>query len=462
MFKQSWEYFKHVTNSKWKILALIFVILIPLIYTGFLIGAFWSPIANMGNLKVTIVNNDQTFVSQKIEDAFKNAGNKTIGTSNYKFNIETEGIYSEDNVKKQIENGHWAASFVIPKGYEEKLMLYTMDKVIQDQGNDPLIQALINKIKSTLNIPDQKYFPKLDFYNSYKQNYLSAEMTSLAAQLNSWIIDAGQFNANDINKILDKIDPNNTLTQAEKLKISLELLNIIQNNNIFNNLNKSVDNIVHNNRIGFDIKNYGKGLTPYFISMSMWAGCLVMTFLLHNKRGKKELKKSTISCYLSKSVIWIAIAWVQTLLMFIVITLIGVRWDANPWIVLCYSLIISTIFALIVQGLAYTFRFAELGSFIVIILLIFQLASSSGTFPSETQNGLFQALHPYVPFTYTIISYRDFFGHPNISNAFAEIWHIAVFLAIVPIALLTNYLFDRRTFKKDKEYKSFHLDFEDE
>jgi putative membrane protein len=52
--------------------------------------------------------------------------------------------------------------------------------------------------------------------------------------------------------------------------------------------------------------------------------------------------------------------------------------------------------------------FGMFGQMLSMFLLIFQLTASGGTFPTElTQGGLFMALHPIVPFTYSLNALRE-------------------------------------------------------
>ena len=42
-----------------------------------------------------------------------------------------------------------------------------------------------------------------------------------------------------------------------------------------------------------------------------------------------------------------------------------------------------------------------------LILLLFQLASSAGTYPLALTNGFFQAIHPFLPMSYTVSGLRQ-------------------------------------------------------
>ena len=128
-----------------------------------------------------------------------------------------------------------------------------------------------------------------------------------------------------------------------------------------------------------------------------------------------------------------------------------------------YSLFISTIFSLVVQGIAYSFRFGELGGFIVLILLITQLAAGSGTFPSELQNKIFSSIHPFIPFTYSIEGFRQLLHEPNLMTIFRGQLYLLIFLVIVPISLGINFVYDKRNYSKiHGKYPSFEIEFHDE
>jgi putative membrane protein len=75
-------------------------------------------------------------------------------------------------------------------------------------------------------------------------------------------------------------------------------------------------------------------------------------------------------------------------------------------------------------------------------LLIFQLTASGGTFPTElTQGGLFMALHPFMPFTYSVNALREAIsGVPIDWKVFSN--SIAVQLCIATGALVICMAFE--------------------
>ena len=50
------------------------------------------------------------------------------------------------------------------------------------------------------------------------------------------------------------------------------------------------------------------------------------------------------------------------------------------------------------------------GKAVAIILLVLQIAGGGGTFPIQTTPEFFQAISPYLPFTYSIDALRETVG----------------------------------------------------
>jgi len=75
------------------------------------------------------------------------------------------------------------------------------------------------------------------------------------------------------------------------------------------------------------------------------------------------------------------------------------------------------------------------GRFLAMVLLMLQLGGSGGTFPMEVTNSFYNAVHPFLPMTYSILGFRDAItsGMPGmVGKAF---WMLLLFM-IVALALL--------------------------
>ncbi|REH90819.1 YhgE/Pip domain-containing protein, partial [Staphylococcus felis] len=52
------------------------------------------------------------------------------------------------------------------------------------------------------------------------------------------------------------------------------------------------------------------------------------------------------------------------------------------------------------------------GKALAIIILVLQIAGGGGTFPIEVTPAFFQAIHPFLPFSYSIDALREAVGGP--------------------------------------------------
>ena len=57
--------------------------------------------------------------------------------------------------------------------------------------------------------------------------------------------------------------------------------------------------------------------------------------------------------------------------------------------------------------LLFSIMFGKLGSGLMIVALVLQLSASAGSYPIELSNGFFQAIHPWMPMTYSVHAFRE-------------------------------------------------------
>ncbi|MGO4545202.1 YhgE/Pip family protein [Paenibacillus sp. 2TAB23] len=165
--------------------------------------------------------------------------------------------------------------------------------------------------------------------------------------------------------------------------------------------------ILKENRL-FPIPNYGSAMSPFFTTLSLWVGALLLVSLLTVDVHQTETAYRSYQIYLGRYLTFLTIALVQSLLV-----TLGDMWLLNAyvadplWFVL-FGLLLSAVFMLIVYTLVSIF--GNVGKAMAIVLLVLQLAGSGGTFPIQVTPPFFQAIHPFLPFTYAISMMREAVG----------------------------------------------------
>lgn len=153
------------------------------------------------------------------------------------------------------------------------------------------------------------------------------------------------------------------------------------------------------------IPDYGTAFTPYFVSLSLWVGALIMFIAIYldekvRFRRSKQNSKGIIR-YLTYTGIGIAQAVVLAFVL-----RHGLHLEVkNVALFYVTCIAISLAFVSIVRFLIV--HLADVGKFVAILLLILQLTACGGTFPMELVPRFFQVINPAMPMTYSVDILRE-------------------------------------------------------
>ncbi len=149
------------------------------------------------------------------------------------------------------------------------------------------------------------------------------------------------------------------------------------------------------------VPNYGTAFAPYFLSLSLWVGALIIFFGIYlDADGKFKLLSRSSDRKLLRSFAYLLIGFVQAIFLGILLKVcLGLTVEH---LVLYYSAccLVSLVFISIVQFLMVFLK--DIGKFLSIALLILQLTSCGGTFPMETVPKFFNLMYPFMPMTYSV------------------------------------------------------------
>ncbi len=151
------------------------------------------------------------------------------------------------------------------------------------------------------------------------------------------------------------------------------------------------------------VPNYGTGFAPYFISLSLWIGAIMMFFVISAKTDDDDnLSKfdKVIGKYLSFGFIGL----LQALLVSAVVMGLGLT-PTSTGMYFASIVFLSLVFIAIIQCLISLF--GDAGRLLGIVLLILQLTACAGTFPLEIVPKFFKVINPYMPFTYSVELLRE-------------------------------------------------------
>ena len=169
----------------------------------------------------------------------------------------------------------------------------------------------------------------------------------------------------------------------------------------------------------FPMGNYGSAMTPFYTILSLWVGELLLVSILavnpHEMNtkeysSKKDMitKYTIIESYFGKLLLFVSIGIIQAVIVSLGDLYILKVYCLNKFLFVLVAILASITFTFIIYTLCSVFGNA--GKVLGIVLLVFQIGGSGGTFPIELTPKFFQRIHPFLPFTYTISLMRESIG----------------------------------------------------
>ncbi|MGG3466731.1 YhgE/Pip domain-containing protein [Neobacillus pocheonensis] len=185
------------------------------------------------------------------------------------------------------------------------------------------------------------------------------------------------------------------------------------------------------------VPNYGSGLAPYFLSLSLFVGALMLSVIFPMFHPASE-PKSGFGWFIGKTGVILAVGIGQALLVDAVMLLgLGLEVKSVPYFIML-SIITSWAFLAIIQFLVTTLD--NPGRFVAVIILILQLTGSAGTYPIELSPNFLQKIMHYLPMTYSISGFRAIISTGDYSFMWNNIGHIAIFFVLFLAATLTFFI----------------------
>lgn len=169
---------------------------------------------------------------------------------------------------------------------------------------------------------------------------------------------------------------------------------------------------VGKNLVADTLTTFGVGLSPFFLSLSLWLGSLILYMVLKpiNRRAI-DSGTSPLRAAMTIMVPGLIVGTIQALLLALVQTkLIGIE-PAHPLQYVGALVFIGATFNMVVLSI-YSFFGATVGRVIVMALMSLQLVSSNGLYPPEVQPGFIQWVHTWDPMRYS----TDLLRHVLVGN----------------------------------------------
>ncbi|XZF76411.1 YhgE/Pip family protein [Bacillus sp. AL-1R] len=186
-----------------------------------------------------------------------------------------------------------------------------------------------------------------------------------------------------------------------------------------------------------NVKEYGVGLTPYILSIGLFAGGLMFTSV-YPMRKNSIAPTTGLAWFFSKYSVLIFVGIMQSIVADMVL-IHGMGLDVkNVWLFVVFTIITSLTFYSLIQFLTVTL--GNVGQYLVFIIMLLQIGGTSGTFPISLTPTFFQTIHPYLPMTYAIKGFRELISSSvNKGLVWDQVYYLCGFAVL--FIVLTNVTF---------------------
>lgn len=189
-----------------------------------------------------------------------------------------------------------------------------------------------------------------------------------------------------------------------------------------------------------DVNNYGTFFSPYFMSLSLWVGgILILMGLYYDPDHRFKLLGRNSENRGKRLLCYNLIGVVQAIVLgFILKAALGFE-VTNIFLFYGSCILISGSFLAVIMFLF--FNFQDVGKFLSLVFLVMQLAACGGTFPIQTEPGLYQAIYPYMPMTYSVDLLRESFVSINSEFLVKDVVVLLLFFIVFNVlTFLTGFL----------------------
>ena len=183
-----------------------------------------------------------------------------------------------------------------------------------------------------------------------------------------------------------------------------------------------------------EVENNGHAMAAYMFSVGIWVACLAFCLMYPLSRYTGELTNGK-AWWASKAVILYPMAGLMVT-MLLVILHVALGFTPASW---GKTLLVAIAAVSCFMAIMYFFNLllGKVGSFLMLLFMVLQLAGSAGTYPIEISGKLAQALNKWMPFTYTVNGFRAGIAEngPSVVKECVVLFAISIVFTLLTIAV---------------------------
>lgn len=153
-----------------------------------------------------------------------------------------------------------------------------------------------------------------------------------------------------------------------------------------------------------EVPNNGHAMAPYMMSVGLWVGALAFCLMYPLTKYNGKLK-SGFAWWGSKASVLYPLAFLQGILVIFLLHVFDGFTPAQMGKAVAFACLTSVAFTSIMYF--FNISLGKVGSFLMLVFMVIQLAGSAGTYPVQLSPAFVSKIHAWVPFTYSVDAFRS-------------------------------------------------------
>ncbi len=158
----------------------------------------------------------------------------------------------------------------------------------------------------------------------------------------------------------------------------------------------------------YSVASYGAAMAPFYSVLAVWVGGVILVSILKTNVDRKKFPGLREAQYFfGRFILFFVIGQLQAAVIVAGDIFLLDCQPVHPWLMWFSAAVTSLVFVMLIYAL--TISFGDVGKAIVVVIMVVQIAGSSGSYPIEILPVIFSKIYRFFPFPYAINAMREAF-----------------------------------------------------
>ena len=156
----------------------------------------------------------------------------------------------------------------------------------------------------------------------------------------------------------------------------------------------------------YSVASYGAAMAPFYSVLAIWVGGVILVSILRTHIDRKKFPEATeAQAFFGRFLLFFLVGQMQAAVIVAGDIFLLNCQPVHPWLMWISAAVTSFVFELFIYAL--TISFGDIGKAIVVVIMVLQIAGSSGSYPIEILPPVFGKIYKFFPFPHAINAMRE-------------------------------------------------------